>query len=184
MGLAPALPGSPFISALPSLTLSNLGKGFYYVLLTIKDSLSNILGTDTTLFSATGRAYSVNEYTQINSALTSAHHDLAECEQELTTSNQTIASQDQMMEAQDQQINHNNLGDLDVDGDVDAIDLGTISQYFGNEQVDIDNDGDNFAEIDGVCDDANINVSPEAKELCNDGIDNNCDGRIDESGCQ
>jgi hypothetical protein len=42
-----------------------------------------------------------------------------------------------------------------------------------------DGDGDGFAEIDGDCDDANASTHPDALEVP-DGIDNNCDGQIDE----
>jgi hypothetical protein len=46
------------------------------------------------------------------------------------------------------------------------------------EEVLSDLDGDGFAE-DVDCDDGDLQVYPEAMELC-DGIDNNCDGNIDE----
>ena len=46
------------------------------------------------------------------------------------------------------------------------------------ETISVDADGDGFTE-DVDCNDADIQVSPEAMELC-DGIDNNCDGNIDE----
>jgi len=42
-----------------------------------------------------------------------------------------------------------------------------------------DGDGDGFAEIDGDCDDADGSIFPDAPEIV-DGIDNNCDGQIDE----
>lgn len=43
----------------------------------------------------------------------------------------------------------------------------------------IDNDGDGYNEFQGDCDDANVNIFPTATELV-DGIDNNCNGFIDE----
>src|SRR5258706_4543330 len=39
-----------------------------------------------------------------------------------------------------------------------------------------------YAKFDGDCNDGNSSVHPGAAEICGDGIDNNCDGQIDE-GC-
>jgi hypothetical protein len=44
---------------------------------------------------------------------------------------------------------------------------------------DIDNDNDGYTENQGDCDDANAQINPGAEDLI-DGIDNNCDGIIDE----
>ncbi|MBN8640169.1 MAG: hypothetical protein J0L86_00005, partial [Flavobacteriales bacterium] len=42
--------------------------------------------------------------------------------------------------------------------------------------------GANYVLVSGDCNDANAAVNPNATEVCYDGIDNNCDGTIDE-GC-
>jgi len=45
-----------------------------------------------------------------------------------------------------------------------------------------DLDGDGHLS-DEDCDDADANVNPDAEEVCDDGIDNNCDGDVDEEAC-
>ena len=46
-------------------------------------------------------------------------------------------------------------------------------------QLTIDNDGDGISADAGDCDDSDQNVFPGQMEIC-DGVDNNCDGQIDE----
>jgi len=72
------------------------------------------------------------------------------------------------------------FGDFDRDSDVDGFDLSRFTYYYGTTELDIDNDGDGFAEINGDCDDADPDVNPDAAEIC-DGFDNNCNGEIDEN---
>jgi len=44
---------------------------------------------------------------------------------------------------------------------------------------DIDNDNDGYSENQGDCDDNNVQINPDVAEI-EDGIDNNCDGEVDE----
>ncbi len=46
---------------------------------------------------------------------------------------------------------------------------------------DDDRDGDGFTVGQGDCDDLNYDVHPGAREICGDGIDNNCNGVINEN---
>lgn len=45
--------------------------------------------------------------------------------------------------------------------------------------LDTDNDGDGYSENQGDCDDTDRFISPRAQEICDDGVDNDCDGMVD-----
>jgi hypothetical protein len=47
------------------------------------------------------------------------------------------------------------------------------------EDTVIDSDNDGYSEAQGDCQDNNLAIYPSALEICNDAIDNNCDGAID-----
>jgi hypothetical protein len=44
----------------------------------------------------------------------------------------------------------------------------------------VDTDGDSYPACGNDCDDSNPGVHPGAAEICGDGVDQNCDGRVDE----
>ena len=84
-----------------------------------------------------------------------------------------------------------NRVDDDCDGDVDLFDsacfylLDRDGDGFCGEGVDDNRDGD-CLDVDesrggevADCDDSNPTVFPAALEICDDGLDNDCDGRID-----
>ncbi|OGQ07844.1 MAG: hypothetical protein A3G32_06135 [Deltaproteobacteria bacterium RIFCSPLOWO2_12_FULL_40_28] len=66
--------------------------------------------------------------------------------------------------------------------EVEICDDGVDQDCDEVDQVcaDLDADGDGFTTNTGDCDDARSDVNPLASELC-DGIDNNCDGLIDDA---
>ena len=55
----------------------------------------------------------------------------------------------------------------------------TSSEIYVTKSSPVDADNDGYSLCDGDCDDNNSAVHPNATEIC-DGIDNNCDGNIDE----
>lgn len=73
--------------------------------------------------------------------------------------------------------------DNNCDGAIDMDDISCIPPC-------IDNDNDGFGIGDGClgfdCDDEDPDVNPDADEICNDDIDNDCDGTIDinDSDCE
>jgi len=78
----------------------------------------------------------------------------------------------------------NNIDNSTVDGAFAAY-YDQVAPYLGTGGPcgDADGDGFNDASCGGNdCDDSDPNVNPGAAEVCDDGVDNDCDGLIDE-GC-
>jgi len=61
----------------------------------------------------------------------------------------------------------------------DAVTLAYVLAQIDQINLNIDHDGDGFSENNGDCDDTNAQVNPGATEI-EDGVDNDCDGDIDE----
>ena len=77
--------------------------------------------------------------------------------------------------------------DADCDGYLAHVDCDPYDADFnldcsgqGTDPNDVDNDGDGFTENQGDCNDGNSSISPNAEEV-SDGVDNDCDGQIDEN---
>ena len=80
----------------------------------------------------------------------------------------------------------NNQQIKDLQDPTDANDIVTLAYVVELEaqieeiNLNIDHDGDGYTENQGDCDDTNAQVHPYAYEIQDDGIDNDCDGLIDE----
>jgi hypothetical protein len=91
--------------------------------------------------------------------------------------------------------------DFDGDGDIDGDDLSVFAEKFGAVIWYKDFDGDHYSNgnteysvsqptdfyleseliaTTGDCDDGNTNVNPGMDEICDDGLDNDCDGLFDQ----
>ncbi len=79
--------------------------------------------------------------------------------------------------------------DNDCDGEIDEDDAADAATWYADADGDGFGDPDNsvaacdapsgFVAADGDCDDADAAINPDADEVC-DGLDNDCDGEIDE----
>ena len=75
-------------------------------------------------------------------------------------------------------------GDADTDADTDSdtdSDADTDSDTDSDTDPVDDYDGDGFTVEDGDCDDGDASVHPGAEEVCDNGVDDNCDGST--NGC-
>jgi hypothetical protein len=63
------------------------------------------------------------------------------------------------------------MADLDNDGDLDAI---------GTTWVGVDGDGDGFGIMEGDCNDKEAAINPDAEEIADNGIDDDCDNMVDD----
>lgn len=58
---------------------------------------------------------------------------------------------------------------------------GHLPELCPSPRCAIDDDADGYSEDEGDCDDTQFTINPAATEICDDGIDNNCDEMIDDS---
>ena len=72
-----------------------------------------------------------------------------------------------------------------VGGDNNAYYLDADDDSYGTDDVTTEamSTPEGYDRDPGDCDDTDPAVNPRATEICDDGIDNNCDGNIDEEGC-
>ena len=71
-----------------------------------------------------------------------------------------------------------------TDADVQAklgVEVDTADSGTADTAADVDADGDGYTPAQGDCDDASGSASPGNTEVCDDGIDNDCDGTA--NGC-
>ena len=116
----------------------------------------------------------------------------ASCERILLDdANQTMTSEQLILKKGDNAASTN--GDkvtICHDGKAISVSINALKAHLAHgDYIMIDADGDGFYTVAGVCtgtevdcNDNNASVHPGAEEICGDGIDNNCDGKIDE-GC-
>jgi uncharacterized protein (TIGR03382 family) len=71
-----------------------------------------------------------------------------------------------------------------LDGDGDGLDDFEGDCDDGDASLNLlDADSDGHSSCDGDCDDDDASVHPDAEERCDDGLDNDCDGAVDEPDC-